>query len=239
MRVADAHQDVDALVGEIGDAVLAGDGDQVELHLQRVGDVLRDVDVIALEAHVGAGRGEGREVGEDADIDDAGLGDVVERVGIGRPGGKAEAGAPSISTAAMDDLSVLWIVIVIPLSGSLFVVRVGRRLQRGGRLCIWSRSGSLAGDRRAEHHQAQDLEQHLRAGMRRVGGRVILRRDLDDVAADDVEALEAAQQLQHLARRQAADLRRAGAGREGRIEAVDVEGQIGRAVADDLRAPSR
>ena len=83
LRVADAHQDIDALVGEVRNAVLAGDADQVELHLQGVGDGLRHVDVIALEAHVGAGRGEGREVGEDADIDGAGLGDVVDRVGIG------------------------------------------------------------------------------------------------------------------------------------------------------------
>ena len=69
LRVADAHQDVDALLGEVGDAVLAGDGDRFELHLERVGDALRHVDVVALQAHVGAGRGEGREVGEDADID--------------------------------------------------------------------------------------------------------------------------------------------------------------------------
>ena len=92
LRVADAHQDVDAMVVEIRDAVLAGDGDRVELHLERVGDVLRDVHVIALEAHIGAGRGEGREVGEDADIDGAGLGDVSQRVGIGGLGGEAEAG---------------------------------------------------------------------------------------------------------------------------------------------------
>ena len=67
---------------------------------------LRHVDVIALDAHVGAGRGEGREVGEDADIDGAGLGDVVDRIGIGL-GGETKAGRPSISTAAMDDLSFM------------------------------------------------------------------------------------------------------------------------------------
>ena len=82
LRVADAHQDVGALLGEVGNAVLAGDADQVELHLQLVGDGLRDVDVVALEAHVGAGRRERREVGEDADIDLAGSGDVVDGVGM-------------------------------------------------------------------------------------------------------------------------------------------------------------
>ena len=83
LGVADAHQEVDALFGEVGDAVLAGHGDRIELHLQRVGDRLRDVHVVALQAHVGAGRREGREVGKDADIDLAGGGDVVDGVGIG------------------------------------------------------------------------------------------------------------------------------------------------------------
>jgi hypothetical protein len=52
-----------------------------QLHLQGVGNVLGDVDVIALQAHVGAGRGEGREVGKDADIEGSGLGDVVDGIG--------------------------------------------------------------------------------------------------------------------------------------------------------------
>ena len=96
------------------------------------------------------------------------------------------------------------------------------------------RQALLPRHERAEHHQAQDLEQHLRAGMRGVGGGIVLRRDLDDVAADDVEALQAAQDFQHFARGQPADFRRAGARREGRVEAVDVEGEVGRPVADDL-----
>jgi hypothetical protein len=45
----------------------------------------------------------------------------------------------------------------------------------------------------AEDGQAEDLEQHLRADHRGVGGGVVLRGDLDDVAADDVEALGAVQ----------------------------------------------
>ncbi len=48
------------------------------------------------------------------------------------------------------------------------------------------------------------------------------------------EALEPAQERQRLARRQAADFGRAGAGREGRVEAVDVEGDVDRAVTDQL-----
>ena len=58
-----------------------------------------------------------------------------------------------------------------------------------------------------------------------IGRGVILRRDFDDVTADEVDALEAAQEFQHFARRQAADFRRTCAGRKGRIETVDVEGR--------------
>ena len=67
----------------------------------------------------------------------------------------------------------------MPLSGAFIDCELtalpGRRLRRPG------------ADRRAEHHQAEDLEQHLRAGLGGVGGGVVLRRDLDHVAADDVE----------------------------------------------------
>ena len=59
------------------------------------------------------------------------------------------------------------------------------------------------------------------------------RRNLDHVGADEIEAAEAAHELERLARGQAADLRRAGAGREGRVDGVDVEGEVGRAIADD------
>ena len=113
LRIADAHQEIDPLFGEVGDAVLAGHGDRIELHLQRVGDRLRDVHVVSLQAHIGAGRGEGREVGKDADIDLAGGGDVVDGVGIGltaRPNG-----APNTMRAAMEDLKRECIVMAIPL----------------------------------------------------------------------------------------------------------------------------
>ena len=53
-------------------------------------------------------------------------------------------------------------------------------------------------------------------------------------APDKIEMAEAAHQLQRLPARQPADLRRSGSGREGRIDGIDVEGEIGRSVADDL-----
>src|ERR1700730_6212623 len=60
---------------------------------------------------------------------------------------------------------------------------------------------------RAEGHQGEELEQHLRADHRGVGGRVVLRGDLDDIAADEVDAGEAAQDRLRLAGRQTAGLR--------------------------------
>lgn len=96
------------------------------------------------------------------------------------------------------------------------------------------RASALAGNGRTEDHQAQDLEEHLGAGMGCIGGRVVLRRHLDDVAADEIDALQPADQLQNLPRRQTSDFRRTGARRETRVEAVDIEGEIGRTVADDL-----
>src|SRR6266446_7163968 len=76
---------------------------------------------------------------------------------------------------------------------------------------------------RAEDHQGEELEEHLGADHCGVGGRVVLRGDLDDVAADEVDADEAAQDRLRLARGQTAGLRRAGAGRKGRVEPVDIE----------------
>lgn len=46
----------------------------------------------------------------------------------------------------------------------------------------------------AQSHEAQHLEQHLCANLRRGGGRVVLRRHFDHIAADDVDALEPAQE---------------------------------------------
>ena len=81
------------MVLEVGDAVLAGDSDGLELDAEAVGDRLRHVHVVALEAHVGAGRGEGREVGEDADLEGSGGLDVGQRVRLrGGAGDEEEEG---------------------------------------------------------------------------------------------------------------------------------------------------
>ena len=69
---------------------------------------------------------------------------------------------------------------------------------------------------RAEDHQREELEQYLGADHCGVGGRVVLRGDLDDVAANEIEAGEAAQDRLRLARREAAGLGCPGAGGEGR-----------------------
>src|SRR5688500_4421160 len=87
-------------------------------------------------------------------------------------------------------------------------------------------------NRGAVDHEAGDLEEHLRSGMRSIGGRIVLRSDLDHIAADDVDALQPAQDRLGLARHQAAHLRRAGARSESRVKTVDVEGDVGRAIAD-------
>ena len=52
----------------------------VEARGQRVDDV----DVVALHLEISSGRGKRREILEDADLDDAGRGDVVEFVGCAR-----------------------------------------------------------------------------------------------------------------------------------------------------------
>jgi hypothetical protein len=64
---------------------------------------------------------------------------------------------------------------------------------------IISRSAAAA-EVWAEGDEGEDFEQHLRADHRGVGCGVVLRGDLDDVAADDVEALEAVQDRLGLAR---------------------------------------
>ncbi len=67
-----------------------------------------------------------------------------------------------------------------------------------------------------------------------IGCRVVLRRHLHQIATDHVDPRQPAQQRQRLARRQPAHFRRSRARREGRIERVDVEGDIDRARAHDL-----
>src|SRR5262249_8532874 len=85
--------------------------------------------------------------------------------------------------------------------------------------------------------QREHLEQHLGPYHRGIAGRVVLRRDLDHVAANRVYPAQAMQDPLSLAGREPAHLGCAGAGREGRIETVDIERNVGRAVADDLEGP--
>src|SRR5690606_21085603 len=58
--------------------------------------------------------------------------------------------------------------------------------------------------------------------------------DLDQVTTDQVQALAAADDLHRLDGGQAADFRGAGAGRPGRVDAVDIEGQVYRTATDLL-----
>jgi hypothetical protein len=57
----------------------------------------------------------------------------------------------------------------------------------------------------------------LRADHRGIGGGVVLRSDFNDIAADDLEALETVQDRLGLARREAAGFGRAGSRRLGQI----------------------
>src|SRR5258706_6347056 len=86
-------------------------------------------------------------------------------------------------------------------------------------------------DRRRD--DTEDLEHHGGADQRGRAARIEGWRDLDDVAADEVEAGKAAHHDLRLENAHAAAFRRAGTGRVDRVEPVDVEADIGRAVADD------
>src|SRR5437762_7285096 len=82
-------------------------------------------------------------------------------------------------------------------------------------------------------HRAEEFEHQVRREKRRNLARTVeKRRDLDDVAADQLQAGQAANELLGLVARQAADFRRAGSGRERGIDRVDVEGHVGRAAED-------
>ena len=78
-----------------------------------------------------------------------------------------------------------------------------------------------------------------RRGERGDLGMVEGRRHLDHIHADEVEPAEPADQLQRLPAREPARHRGAGSRREGRIEPVDVEGEIDRRVPCPRRGPSR
>src|SRR5882724_13412099 len=89
-----------------------------------------------------------------------------------------------------------------------------------------SAGASIAVDDAWQH--AQHFEQQIRTGERRISCGIVRRRDFNEIAADEIEATAATDDLERLRCRQSADLRRAGAGGAGGIEAVDVEAEIDR-----------
>jgi hypothetical protein len=64
-------------------------------------------------------------------------------------------------------------------------------------------------------------------------GDIVGGRDFHHIHAGKMHGAEAAQDRLHLPAGESADFRRAGARRESRIEAIDIEGQIGQRVADN------
>src|SRR5690606_28966573 len=78
---------------------------------------------------------------------------------------------------------------------------------------------------------AQNLEHHGHAHEGGVARRIEGRRDFHDIAADEVQAAQAAEQLLRLVAAGAADLGRAGAGRIHGVEEVDVEAHVSGPVA--------
>src|SRR4051794_40690296 len=88
--------------------------------------------------------------------------------------------------------------------------------------------------------RAQEFEHQVRREQRRdLAGAVEYRRDFDDVAADQAQTGETAHELLRLMAGQAADLRRAGARRECRIDAVDVERHVARSGEDAANLADR
>src|SRR5262249_23092735 len=79
-------------------------------------------------------------------------------------------------------------------------------------------------------HRAEEFEHQVRGQDGRDLARPVEeRRHLDDVAADQLEACEPANQPLRLVAREAADFRRAGSRRERRIDGIDVERHVRRA----------
>ncbi len=85
----------------------------------------------------------------------------------------------------------------------------------------WSKPGAQVGPDERGRRQAGDLRAVVRGG------------DFDTVHPDPVQIGEALEQREYLVGRQSADLRRSGAGRAGRIQAVDVQRQV-----DGRRVPA-
>ena len=96
-----------------------------------------------------------------------------------------------------------------------------------------SAAGALEADRwpglLLGRERGDQLQRDAVGGHRRHLGVVVRRRDLDDVHAGDLHgAGDPADRAQQLARQQAAGLGRAGAGRDARVDDVDVDRDVDR-----------
>src|SRR5439155_14015 len=86
---------------------------------------------------------------------------------------------------------------------------------------------------------AHELEEKIGAEQRGdLAGAVVRGRNLDHVGPDERLSRERPHQHERLVRREPADLGRAGAGREGRIDGVDVERAVDRPPTQTGMAPS-
>src|SRR6516225_1665647 len=81
-------------------------------------------------------------------------------------------------------------------------------------------------------HHAHHLEHHRRSCECRNSADVERRRDLDDIGSHYVYSFEQPDHGLHFARGEAADFGRAGSGRHRGIDAVDIERDKGRPIAD-------
>ena len=93
---------------------------------------------------------------------------------------------------------------------------------------------SIAGPAPPQRDERQHLVGEVRRQRRRLAGRVVGRDDLDDVEPDEVDAGQPADDRQHVPRRRPAGLGRAGSGRVGRVDDVDVEADERGPVADPV-----
>src|SRR6476469_5303483 len=94
--------------------------------------------------------------------------------------------------------------------------------------------GDVGGGLAAVHHQGEEVEDEGRRGECSDVCVVVGRGDLDDVGAHDVDAVQSAEQGQQFAGVEPAHFRGAGARRVGRVEDIDVDGDIDRGVAQPL-----
>src|SRR5215470_17842220 len=90
----------------------------------------------------------------------------------------------------------------------------------------------------AQGEERDEFEDDIRGGKSSNVSRVEGRGNLDEVEASEVDSGKAAQDSQGFTNGRAADFRCAGAGSEGRVKEVDVEGEVGAMVAEALANPT-